>query len=352
MTRYFVALSHTLQWCEITSARRCAAQAIQQLLYESITLYCLSIDNNYCQTTKNDHDVGAADCGNQVAKPLIMTSVMFLVIDMMINNDEHDKNAQLAARINTNHFTYVYLCEHTHIYRGLPARQKSSPEYCGMIRIDCLCLFILYVAAITVTDTALKRCSDFAAHYGKSRFLQQSYASYLHVCIQLLLHSQPLVFGLGRDSEIYLAMNSRTVFVENDNQWILRIRHLLACKNCTLRHTYTTRIVSMDSIAPYENASAIPDILLPRLHNDDANFDFILIDAPAGYDVGLPGRFEPVKYASAMLKKGSLRYVCMHDYQRAIENALFREYFGEPTDVIAAPSTSNLACATFNAKSV
>lgn len=172
---------------------------------------------------------------------------------------------------------------------------------------------------------ALARCRQFAVTHLRGR--EQSVASYMHVCLELVFAHQPLVFGLGRDSRVYLALNSRMAFVEDNVEWIQSAN--LPCDACVVNFNYST--VMQDGIVLRDDQ--IPPIDAVALRG--RAFDFILVDAPHGRKAGEPGRYQPIKFAAQQRAAGHLALVCVHDLQRPLESALFARYFGPADDLLS-----------------
>jgi len=184
---------------------------------------------------------------------------------------------------------------------------------------------------------ALLRCLEFGVDQGRKQN-QESAASYAIICLRLAVSKRPLIFGLGLDSLFYESVNDQIVFVEDNNDWISKIK-AKGLQSKVVNFRYETSILDMSTAMEDED---IPIETLRNLLGN--NFDFVLIDAPMGHVKNKPGRFQPAKFASS-LKGKSLDYVCIHDYNRAIEKALFHRYFGEPDDVLSKfDNMQQLAC--------
>lgn len=190
-------------------------------------------------------------------------------------------------------------------------------------------------AAVATSETnntlsfkdALRKCVDLGVKQGRTS-TQQSAASYAHICIQLALSNKPLVFGLGMDSLVYESMNDRVVFVEDNLDWINKVK-AQGLESKVVQYSYETKIKDMSTVPRDEE---VPVEKLRSALGDD--YDFVFVDAPAGYRTGTPGRFERAKFVSG-LKRIGLSCVCVNDYNRAIERHLFERYFGTPDDVLS-----------------
>jgi hypothetical protein len=174
---------------------------------------------------------------------------------------------------------------------------------------------------------AFDPCRRFALEHAKNK--EQTVASYMHVCLELIYAKSPLVFGLGRDSAAYLAVNNATVFVEDNLDWIASA-NLPCAASCVVPYNYSTTIRADGVVL---DDAHVPPIDAPALRG--RRFDFILVDAPHGHSPGQPGRYQPLKFAAAQLAADALEYVCLHDFNRELEKLLFERYFGVPDDIVS-----------------
>lgn len=124
-----------------------------------------------------------------------------------------------------------------------------------------------------------------------------------------------LVFGLGHDSKIwYYANEMKDVwFVESDESYIklndfIDPKHIIRYKydNITVKKSFS---MSTEDIEKY----GLPEGIL-----QNAPYDLILIDGPAGYDNDVPGRLLPIYWSSKYLsKEDTIIYV--DDAERDLE---------------------------------
>ncbi len=140
-----------------------------------------------------------------------------------------------------------------------------------------------------------------------------------------------LIFGLGRDSELWLDVNKngKTIFLEDNTEWIntVNIQMKNLNKEIDIRHIrYSNLGYDADRLlTEYEsgqnnlNLDLTYDIL-------DTNWDIIIVDAPAGYGDDVPCRMKSI-YESYNLSNGRVDVdVIVHDAQRRIEK-MYTNYF-------------------------
>ncbi|XP_062182080.1 arabinogalactan O-methyltransferase 2-like, partial [Phragmites australis] len=160
-----------------------------------------------------------------------------------------------------------------------------------------------------------------------------------------------LVFGLGRDSRLWHALNpgGATVFLEEDPAWYRVVRaqspflraHLVA---------YRTRLEHADRLlATYKKHPAcLPgadganatvrvrgnSVCPLALHNlppevYETEWDMIMVDAPKGYFAAAPGRMAAIWTAAAMARarrgEGDTD-VFLHDVNRRVERVFAQEF--------------------------
>jgi hypothetical protein len=128
-----------------------------------------------------------------------------------------------------------------------------------------------------------------------------------------------LVFGMGNDSPLWSDLNrrGRTVFIEDQAEWFSKIQR----ENPSLEAylvDYGTKLVQGMELIDHPERLAMD--LPPEIRSTE--WDVILVDGPAGYDNGTPGRMKSIYEASRLIKPGGRIFV--HDQERAIE----REYCG------------------------
>lgn len=138
-----------------------------------------------------------------------------------------------------------------------------------------------------------------------------------------------LVFGVGRDSNLWLESNKsgKTVFLEPDRDWIaIAKRNNL---NIDIRHIeYNTRSEeALKLFFDFKRTGIFPKV--PYIQDDILNteWDVILIDSPVG---AINGRMTSIYLANLLAKKTSKDvHIFLHDSQRDIET-LYASLFLAP----------------------
>ncbi|MFA5155570.1 MAG: polysaccharide biosynthesis domain-containing protein [Patescibacteria group bacterium] len=132
-----------------------------------------------------------------------------------------------------------------------------------------------------------------------------------------------LVFGLGYDSELWHQANpgGRTVFLEDDPEWFEKIKKESPRLEAYLIK-YTTRIDDWRELLeqPEKLSISLPPAIAAGC------WDLILIDGPAGWQSGQPGRMQSIYLASRLIKPGGDVFV--HDCDREVENRYADKYLG------------------------
>jgi glucuronoxylan 4-O-methyltransferase len=126
-----------------------------------------------------------------------------------------------------------------------------------------------------------------------------------------------LVFGMGNDSPFWFDLNrrGRTVFIEDQEEWFNKIQQ----KNPALEAylvDYGTKLE--EGMQLIDHPERLEMDLVPEIRKTE--WDAILVDGPAGYADGTPGRMKSIYEASRLIKPGGRIFV--HDQERAVE----REY--------------------------
>ncbi len=125
----------------------------------------------------------------------------------------------------------------------------------------------------------------------------------------LVFRSAPcniLIFGLGRDSHLwqYLNPGGRTVFLEDNKDWF---REVPGAECYLVKY---------------------PSFTLPETVNYN-EWDLVIVDGPAGWKPEHPGRSESIQ-AAALLVRRPGGIVCIHDYDRPVEQEHCTKHFGNP----------------------
>tara|TARA_X000001382_G_C3121605_1_gene163343 strand:+ start:46 stop:693 length:648 start_codon:yes stop_codon:yes gene_type:complete len=138
-----------------------------------------------------------------------------------------------------------------------------------------------------------------------------------------------LIFGLGRDSELWLDVNKdgKTIFLEDNQSWIdiVKIQMDNLNKQIDIRNiTYNNLGYDADRLlTEYDSGQNNLKLDLP---NDipDIEWDIIIVDAPAGYGLDVPCRMKSI-YESYNLSN-EMTDIIVHDCERKIET-MYTNYF-------------------------
>lgn len=134
-----------------------------------------------------------------------------------------------------------------------------------------------------------------------------------------------LVYGLGKDSELYIRMNEGgvTVFVETDMKWIMYTKDRLPHANI-VHHTFPTTVkqsVENECTSTYVRPAYI----------DFHPWDVIIVDAPFGWKDEFMGREFPIREAAERLASSSTKVdVFVHDVDRQLETMACDKFFPLP----------------------
>eukprot|EP00823_Brevimastigomonas_motovehiculus_P002725 TRINITY_DN163_c0_g1_i1.p1 TRINITY_DN163_c0_g1~~TRINITY_DN163_c0_g1_i1.p1 ORF type:complete len:281 (+),score=53.51 TRINITY_DN163_c0_g1_i1:72-914(+) len=138
-----------------------------------------------------------------------------------------------------------------------------------------------------------------------------------------------LIFGLGRDTPFYLMANDRgrTIFIENDAEWIARtpLPDVVQSRASVVQYTYQTQL--KDSMNLLNDPNRHEKLFMSSLPKDillSTDWDVIIVDAPFGMETALmdaPGRMMSIYTASLLAHQGRPRtvHVFVHDYDRVVE---------------------------------
>lgn len=135
-----------------------------------------------------------------------------------------------------------------------------------------------------------------------------------------------LVFGVGRDSAIWLDANQggRTEFIEHEPEWIEGTR---TCLPSIVIHQvrYRTRRFMWCLLPPWRRYLALPD-LPPSVTT--APWDIIFVDSPQGHTYRTPGRMQSIFTASKLAERSGDVHVLVHDCHRTVERVYSDVYLG------------------------
>jgi len=130
-----------------------------------------------------------------------------------------------------------------------------------------------------------------------------------------------MVFGMGNDSIFWSSLNrrGRTVFIEDQAEWFNRVKQ----ENPSLEAylvDYGTKLEEGMRLIDHPERLAMD--LPPDIRRTEWNV--ILVDGPAGYEDGTPGRMKSIYEASRLIRPGGSIFV--HDQERAVESAYSDRY--------------------------
>ena len=138
-----------------------------------------------------------------------------------------------------------------------------------------------------------------------------------------------LVFGLGRDSSTWEAVNhrGRTAFIEDLDDWIER-----STSESPHRQVYRVEYqTTVEDSMGYRLVADIPG--LPVMANiEDGSWDIVVVDGPRGWAPELPGRASSVLAASRFVRSGGV--ILVDDYDRPLEKHICRLVFGRDADAV------------------
>jgi hypothetical protein len=132
-----------------------------------------------------------------------------------------------------------------------------------------------------------------------------------------------LVFGVGRDSGLWIEANSggRTVFLENNPEWLDMARkynpgiELYQVTYSTIRSQWRELLLNRDALAMVLPAEVL-----------SIRWSTIFVDSPDGRLDASIGRMQSI-YAAFTLKPD---HVFVHDCDREVEQVYFKTFFGRP----------------------
>lgn len=210
------------------------------------------------------------------------------------------------------------------------------------------------IQTTTTTTTTPHACTkippslvDSILHYTTSNTTPQQTLKEISVTARVLSRKSPcnfLVFGLGHDSLMWTALNhgGRTVFLEEDKQWIETIRKQFPQLE-SYHVMYDTRVTQADELL---EAGRLPECVavgdlkfsecrlalkeLPRVFYE-VEWDLIMVDAPTGWIPEAPGRMGAI-YTAGMAARGKKEGetdVFVHDVDRIVEDKFSKELLCE-----------------------
>jgi len=156
--------------------------------------------------------------------------------------------------------------------------------------------------------------------YRRSAKFQLSPGEIAMVLGQLRKAGNFLVFGVGRDTPMWVALGpEQTHFLEDDPAWI------------AANSKWTDRIHRVHYstvLEQYRELLHRPEALELDLPSTVAarEWDLILVDAPYGFEPGRPGRMQSIYAASRLVRPGGV--VLVHDMDREVEQLYASAFLG------------------------
>ncbi len=170
----------------------------------------------------------------------------------------------------------------------------------------------------------------------KLKFMTQSEYKEIYNCIIKKVPCNILIFGVGKDSKLWLSLNKngKTVFLEDSKKWIRKISGKI--NNIDIREVKYKTIVlrAFKYLRIYKRNKSVFDI---ELDDDIINtfWDIIIIDGPKGdinkeREYRKPGRMIPIFLVKYVLNKNKqLINVFVHDTHREIEKRYCDKFLGK-----------------------
>ncbi|GAV63287.1 Polysacc_synt_4 domain-containing protein [Cephalotus follicularis] len=175
-------------------------------------------------------------------------------------------------------------------------------------------------------------------HYTTSAITPQQTLKEISVSAKVLEKKSPcnfLVFGLGHDSLMWSTLNygGRTIFLEEDQNWIEQIRRQFPMLE-SYHVAYDSKVNQADNlmyVGQGPECTAVGDpqysmcqLALKGLPSEvyDIKWDLIMVDAPTGYYEEAPGRMTAIYTAGMMARnqEDGETDVFVHDVNRVVED--------------------------------
>jgi len=136
-----------------------------------------------------------------------------------------------------------------------------------------------------------------------------------------------LIFGVGKDSRFWIEVNKngKTVFLEDNQDWLNQVRASLPEIDAYSVSYKTARRQWLDLLVQHSHGI---DSLLMELPESlwQTQWDFIFVDAPAGYADEVPGRMQSIYTAAFLAFSNGNTDVFVHDCDRLVET-IYSGYF-------------------------
>ncbi|XP_022719818.1 glucuronoxylan 4-O-methyltransferase 1-like [Durio zibethinus] len=204
--------------------------------------------------------------------------------------------------------------------------------------------------SLPLTPTCTKTPPSLAnalIHYATTNITPQQTLKEISVSGRVLERKAPcnfLVFGLGRDSLMWTALNhgGRTVFLEEDKAWIEQIKQKLPSLE-SYHVEYATKVHQADDLLEtgrQEECKVVSDprfskcaLALKGFPSDvyDIEWDLIMVDAPTGFHDEAPGRMNAIYTAGLMARnrEEGETDVFVHDVDRVVEDKFSKAFLCE-----------------------
>ena len=143
-----------------------------------------------------------------------------------------------------------------------------------------------------------------------------------------------LVFGLGKDSKLWMDNNSlgKTVFLEDDKTWFDRICAEIPGINAYLVN-YNSQRKDWQNWLKGNTQDLLLDLPSEIL---ETKWDIIFVDAPAGWSDETPGRMKSIYTAAHLAHKSKGCHVFVHDCNRKVE-AVYCSKFLLDENLVSSP---------------
>lgn len=133
-----------------------------------------------------------------------------------------------------------------------------------------------------------------------------------------------LIFGVGRDTAMWLAANSggETRFLEDDERWIAEARrHHPEATIERVRYPTVRALAALSMRFPsLRRITGLP----PDVH--EGAWDVVLVDGPRGTRWHTPGRVASIAAAARFVRPGG--FVLVHDCHRLVEGRAADHFLG------------------------
>ncbi|CAH9113921.1 unnamed protein product [Cuscuta epithymum] len=191
--------------------------------------------------------------------------------------------------------------------------------------------------------------ADALVHYATANRTPQQTFEEISLTKTILQRRSPcnfLVFGLGFDSLLWKSLNhnGRTVFLEEDSQWIERVK--LMKLSLEIYHveydTHVEEAVELLRIGKTdEECKKVMDpryskcrLALKNMPKEvyETKWDLVMVDAPKSWTKELPGRMSVIYTVGMMAKnreEGAKTDVFVHDAERWVDNKFSRAFLCE-----------------------